>query len=176
MLGLGQGTHRPLLSRKGTSSSPAWPVVLGACYHYYVAHPMVWHCTTTCGGLGEAGTPACRHLGAPARVILMAPTALTLLCCPRMPLQEPATCIHYLSPFQQDAAANQDLNATSTQLNKHKLVVTGVSWSSTGQTIAASFGRCGQAASKRRSLLWAHGRAKKGACHGACGRVIVTSS
>ncbi|KAG2436250.1 hypothetical protein HXX76_006561 [Chlamydomonas incerta] len=55
--------------------------------------------------------------------------------------QEPATCIHYLSPFQQDAAANQDLNATSTQLNKHKLVVTGVSWSSTGQTIAASFGR-----------------------------------
>ncbi|KAG2497783.1 hypothetical protein HYH03_004055 [Edaphochlamys debaryana] len=54
--------------------------------------------------------------------------------------QEPAVCIHYLSPFQQDMT-QQDLNATSTQINKHRLVVTCISWSCTGQTVAASFGR-----------------------------------
>ncbi|GIL81731.1 hypothetical protein Vretimale_1322 [Volvox reticuliferus] len=55
--------------------------------------------------------------------------------------QEPATCVQYLSPFQPDDSAVVDLNATSTQINKHKLVVTCLSWSSTGQTIAASYGR-----------------------------------
>ncbi|KXZ50241.1 hypothetical protein GPECTOR_17g879 [Gonium pectorale] len=54
--------------------------------------------------------------------------------------QEPATCIYYLSPFQPDDTA-ADLNATSSQLNKHRLVVTCVSWSCTGQTIGAAFGR-----------------------------------
>ena len=52
--------------------------------------------------------------------------------------QEPATCVHYLSAFSE---ASQALNATSNQINKHKLVVTCVSWSCTGQTIAASYGR-----------------------------------
>ncbi|GLC41313.1 WD repeat-containing protein 34 [Pleodorina starrii] len=55
--------------------------------------------------------------------------------------QEPAACVHFLSPFQPDDSATADLNATSSQLNKHKLVVTCLSWSSTGQTIAASYGR-----------------------------------
>lgn len=60
--------------------------------------------------------------------------------------QEPATCLHYLSPFQPDA--NADLNATSASTNKHRLVVTCVSWSCTGQTIAASYGRWGQAGTR----------------------------
>ncbi|EFJ42777.1 hypothetical protein VOLCADRAFT_121494 [Volvox carteri f. nagariensis] len=56
--------------------------------------------------------------------------------------QEPATCMHFLSPFQPDDTGTAvDLNATSTQVNKHKLVVTCLSWSATGQTIAASYGR-----------------------------------
>ncbi|GFR49871.1 hypothetical protein Agub_g11973, partial [Astrephomene gubernaculifera] len=82
--------------------------------------------------------------------------------------QEPATCVHYLSPFQQsDPGVGSDLGSTSSsapggggssssapggssaaaagpgghQVNKHGLVVTCLSWSCTGQTIAASFGR-----------------------------------
>lgn len=54
-------------------------------------------------------------------------------------VQEPAACIQYLSAFQ--SSDEQDLSTTQGRQNKHKLVVTCVSWSSTGQTIAAAYGR-----------------------------------
>ena len=66
--------------------------------------------------------------------------------------QEPALCLFELSAFQDGAASSSSyapqggVNGTAAPSStpRSKLVVTSLSWSSTGQTIAAAYGRCGE--------------------------------
>ncbi|MEW5310407.1 MAG: hypothetical protein WDW38_002207 [Sanguina aurantia] len=53
--------------------------------------------------------------------------------------EDPPECLHYLSLFRdaRDVAEGE----AGSGVNKHKLVVTSVSWSCTGSTIAAAYGR-----------------------------------
>ncbi|KAG1673700.1 hypothetical protein FOA52_010569 [Chlamydomonas sp. UWO 241] len=54
--------------------------------------------------------------------------------------QEPATCVYELSPFMQ-VGADSGPSASAASAARKKLVVTCLSWSCTGQTVAASYGR-----------------------------------
>jgi hypothetical protein len=51
--------------------------------------------------------------------------------------QEAPQCLFTLNAFSDGSSSSGN-----TRANKHQLQVTSVSWSKTGQTLAASYGRC----------------------------------
>jgi hypothetical protein len=87
------------------------------------------HCCTRSSGTANSTAPWCVH-----------------------PLQEPARCIMQLTAFSSSSilsssnlsgsqSSSSSSRGTLGRANPHKLQVTSLSWSKSGQTLAASFGR-----------------------------------
>eukprot|EP00882_Tetradesmus_deserticola_P027609 GHRQ01030640.1.p1 GENE.GHRQ01030640.1~~GHRQ01030640.1.p1 ORF type:complete len:104 (-),score=24.97 GHRQ01030640.1:668-979(-) len=63
-------------------------------------------------------------------------TVLLLFSSELVHLQEAPQCMFSLNAFSDGSSSSGNMRT-----NKHQLQVTSVSWSKTGQTLAASFGR-----------------------------------